>query len=172
MDTAQALDLTHNDMSTGADGDQYLTFILGQEEYGVDILRVKEIRGWDSVTPIPNTPEFIKGVINLRGTIVPIVDLRIRFSLKNVEYLPTTVVIVLSVESEGRERIMGIVVDAVSDTYSINARDIKDAPEFGGNFRAEFLKGLATVEEKMLILLDIDGLLDAEEVDLELGKSE
>ncbi len=147
-----------------SDADQFLTFVLGSEEYGVDILRVQEIKGWDSVTPIPNTPDYIKGVINLRGTIVPIVDLRQRFSMPEVEYGPITVVIVLKIECADRDRIMGIVVDGVSDVYDVPPEEMKDAPDFGNVVDTEFVRGLATVEEKMIIILDIDHLLSGNEI--------
>ena len=143
------------------DGNQYLSFILAGEEYGIDILRVQEIKGWNSVTPIPNTPKYIKGVINLRGTIVPIIDLRERFNLETIPYGATTVVIVLRVESEKGSRIMGIVVDAVSEVYNIAANDLKAAPDFGQAISTDFVKGLATVDEKMVIVLDIDHLLNS-----------
>ena len=145
-----------------AESDQFLTFMLAGEEYGVDILRVQEIKGWDSVTPIPNTPEFIRGVINLRGTIVPIIDLRMRFSMESIEYGNTTVVIVLKVRSESGERTMGFIVDAVSDVYDVAPGQIKPKPDFGQSVRTDFVKGLASVDEKMVILLDIDNLCDAE----------
>ncbi len=144
-----------------SDASQYLTFILAGEEYGVDILRVREIRGWDSVTIIPNMPEYIKGVINLRGTIVPIVDLRCRFALKEMDYGPMTVVIVVRVHADSGERTMGMVVDAVSDVYNVNDADCKEAPDFGGVIDTAFVKGLATVAGKMVILLDIDRLIVA-----------
>jgi len=147
-----------------SDADQFLTFILGEEEYGVDILRVQEIKGWDSVTPIPNTPEYIKGVINLRGTIVPIVDLRQRFNMPEIEYGPITVVIVLKIECADRDRIMGIVVDGVSDVYDVPPEEMKDAPDFGSVVDTEFVRGLATVSEKMIIILDIDHLLSGREL--------
>lgn len=146
------------------DTDQFLTFIMSDEEYGVDILRVQEIRGWDSVTPIPNTPAYLKGVVNLRGMIVPIIDLRERFDLESVEYGSTTVVIVLKVVNEQSERIMGIVVDAVSDVYNIKPEDMKPAPDFGDDISIEFVQGLATISEKILILLDIDKMLNAKEI--------
>ncbi|MBL1261614.1 MAG: purine-binding chemotaxis protein CheW [Thiotrichaceae bacterium] len=142
------------------DTDQYLTFILAGEEYGVDILRVQEIKGWDSVTPIPNTPDYIKGVINLRGTIVPIIDLRHRFSLDEIPYGATTVVIVLKVESENGNRTMGIVVDAVSDVYNVSEDEMKPPPDFG-TISIDYVKGLATLEEKMVIVLEIDKLLNS-----------
>jgi len=138
---------------------QYLTFILAGEEYGVDILRVQEIKGWADSTPIPNTPDYIKGVINLRGTIVPVIDLRMRFGLESVTYGPMTVVIVLKVLSEDKTRIMGVVVDGVSDVYDIEETDMKDPPDFGDVIDIRFVKGLGTVDEKMVIVLDIDQLL-------------
>ncbi len=160
MSTAETLEVEVDHIISNADSNQYLTFILGKEEYGIDILRVQEIKGWNAVTTIPNTPEYIKGVINLRGTIVPIIDLREKLLLGNKKYGPTTVVIVLKVESEKGTRIVGIVVDAVSDVYSIGVDDLKSAPDFGGVISTEFVRGLATVEEKMVILLNIDELLN------------
>lgn len=145
--------------------DQYLTFIMDDEEYGVDILRVQEIRGWEHVTPVPNTPEYIKGVINIRGTIVPLVDLRARFSIEQIPYVATTVVIVLKVIGENSERIMGIVVDAVADVYNIEPEKIKPAPDFGSVVSIEYVKGLSSIDEKMLILLEIDKLLSSSELD-------
>ena len=149
------------DIDANDDAHQYLTFIMADEEYGLDILRVQEIRGWSSVTKIPNMPDYIKGVINIRGTIVPIIDLRERFAMSNADYNQTTVVIVVKVVSEERERVMGIVVDAVSDVYSVQHEAIKEAPDFGGAISIDFVRGLAQVDEKMLILLEIDKLLSA-----------
>lgn len=167
MDVAQAQNIAH-DIQQGmeSDGDQFLTFMLAGEEYGVDILRVQEIKGWDSVTPIPNTPEYIQGVINLRGTIVPIIDLRSRFGLETVEYSPVTVVIVLRVEDadNGNSRVMGLVVDAVSDVYNVPEDSIKPAPDFGSVVDVNFVKGLATLDETMVIVLNIDRLLNANEM--------
>lgn len=139
--------------------DQYLTFIMADEEYGVDILGVQEIRGWESVTPIPNSPTHIKGVINLRGTIVPIIDLRQRFGLENVDYGPLTVVIVLKVNTLKGPRVMGIVLDAVSDVYSIAKDEMKEAPDLGDHVNTSYIKGLVNVNNKMVILLDINELL-------------
>jgi len=167
MNTAQQIE---NDIALNADGDQYLTFMLDGEEYGVDILRVQEIKGWDSVTPIPNTPQYIKGVINLRGTIVPIFDLRERFALEPVPYGPTTVVIVLKVKNDEGTRTMGIVVDAVSEVYNINEDELKASPDFGAAISTDFVQGLATIDEKMIIVLDIDDLLNSSVADpLDLG---
>jgi purine-binding chemotaxis protein CheW len=144
---------------------KYLTFVLATEEYAIDILRVQEIKGWSKVTVIPNTPKYICGVINLRGTIVPIVDLRLRFGLERLDYGQMTVVVVVKVMSKNnRERIMGIVVDAVSDVYDVTESEIKPPPDFGSVISIEFIKGLATVTEKMVIVLDIDRLLNSEEL--------
>jgi len=159
MSTAQALDNDASVLQAASTG-QYLTFIVANEEYGVDILRVQEIKGWDKVTPLPNTPEYIKGVINLRGTIVPIIDLRQRFGLEQVSYGPTTVVIMLNVVSARGNRIVGIVVDAVSEVYNVAAADLKPAPEMGQGIGSDVVRGLATVESKMIILLDIDALMN------------
>jgi len=145
-------------MSTDVDN-QYLTFILANEEYAIEILRVQEIRCWQSVTTLPNARDYIKGVINIRGTIVPIVDLRMRFNMESMEYGPMTVVIVVKVLEENRERVMGIVVDGVSDTHEIPQENIKPAPDVGDKTDIQFINGLATVNESMLILLDIDKLL-------------
>ena len=156
-----------NIVGTDLDGntEQFLTFILSDEEYGVDILRVQEIKGWDAVTKIPNTPKYVRGVINLRGTIVPIIDLRIRFSMEQREYGPTTVVIVLKVMSgDNDSRIMGIVVDGVSDVYNIKKENINAAPDFGESVDSSFVKGLATIEENMVIILDIDHMLNSDEL--------
>ncbi len=161
MNTQQAAEMMDTHQADPS-ADQFLTFMLADEEYGIDILQVQEIRGWESVTPIPNTPDFIKGVVNLRGTIVPIIDLRLRFKLAQVEYGPTTVVIVLKIKGKKAERTVGIVVDAVSDVYNVSAEEMKPAPDFGGIINTEFLRGLATMEEKMVILLDINGLINTE----------
>ncbi len=139
--------------------EQFLTFVLGGEEYGVTILQVQGIQGWDRVTPIPNTPDFILGVINLRGAIVPIVDLRRRFGMPAAQFGPTTVVIVVRVVGERQERTLGLVVDAVSEVCNVTAEDRKPAPDFGSAIKTDFVKGLATVDERMVILLDIDRLV-------------
>ncbi len=153
-----------------AEADQYLTFIMADEEYGVDILRVQEIRGWDSATPIPNTPAYIRGVINLRGVIVPLVDLRERFGIATIDYGPTTVVIVLRVEGAEKERIMGIVVDAVSDVYNVKEGEMKPAPDFGSVGSIDFVRGLVTIDEKMIITLEIDQMLSDQEIGVALDE--
>ncbi len=137
---------------------QYLTFFLAGEEYGVNILRVQEIKGWTSVTKVPNTDEHVLGVINLRGTVVPIIDLRQRFGLECIEFGPLTVVIVLKIEGS-REQTVGIVVDAVSDVYHVSADSINPPPESCGGIDSNFVSGLVTMEEKMVILLELDELM-------------
>jgi len=159
MNMIQGLDIEN--IGENRDDNQYLTFMLAGEEYGVDILRVLEIKGWDNVTSIPNTPKYIKGVINLRGTIVPIVDLRERFSMDTAEYGQTTVVIVVKVNSDNNSRTMGVVVDAVSEVYNIDEESLKPAPDFGQAISTDFVRGLGTVDEKMIIVLDIDHLLNS-----------
>ena len=160
-DEAGAAEGTH----VGAEqGEQFLTFRLADETYGVDILRVNEIRGWSSATRLPNTPDYVKGVINLRGVIVPILDLRSRFNLEEVEYTPTTVVIVLTVESESGQRTVGLVVDGVSDVVSVPTEEIQAAPDFGATVDIEFIRGLAPVNNQMVMLLDIDRLLTTDEL--------
>lgn len=141
---------------------EFLTFTLGSEEYAIDILRVQEIRGYDQVTAIANSPAFIKGVINLRGAIVPIIDLRIKFNLPVVTYDQFTVVIILNV----MKRIIGVVVDSVSDVIALAHGAIKPPPEFGSTFNTEYLMGLATVEARMLILVDIERLMSSGEMAL------
>ncbi|SHF55896.1 CheW protein [Modicisalibacter ilicicola DSM 19980] len=141
---------------------EFLVFSLGEEEYAVDILKVQEIRGYENVTRIANAPDFIKGVTNLRGVIVPIVDLRIKFHLANVEYGGQTVVIVVNVG----ERVVGMVVDGVSDVMSLTPDQIKPAPEFGVTMSSDYLSGLGSLEDRMLVLVDIDSLLTSEEMAL------
>ena len=140
-------------------GNQVLTFTLGEETYGVDILRVQEIRGWSPVTRIPQAQAHVLGVLNLRGSIVPIVDMRMRFSLERAEYTPLTVIIVLSVESAVGRRDFGVVVDGVSDVIDVAVSDIKPAPEMGAHVSTEFIEGLAAVGDRMVMLLDIDQLI-------------
>lgn len=150
--------------NTGASttDNEFLTFTLGKEEYGIDILKVQEIRGYDAVTAIANTPEFIKGVINLRGIIVPIVDMRIKFHLGKVEYDQFTVVIILNVA----KRVVGMVVDGVSDVITLNPDQIKAAPEFGSAIDTQYVMGLGTVDERMLILVDIERLMTGSDMEL------
>jgi purine-binding chemotaxis protein CheW len=143
-------------------GSEYLAFTLGSEEYGIDILKVQEIRGYEAVTRIANAPEFIKGVINLRGIIIPVVDMRIKFNLGTPTYDQFTVVIILNIGG----RIMGMVVDSVSDVTTLQPDQIKPAPEMGTAFNSDYLMGLGTVDERMLILIDIDRLMSSSEMGL------
>lgn len=150
-----------------ADSVQYLTFMLADEEYGIDILKVQEIKGWESATGIPNAPEFVLGVINLRGKVIPIVDLRKLFKLPGVEYGKSTVVIVVKVGFEGHSRTVGMVVDAVSEVYNISGNMEQATPDFGGVVNTEFVKGLTAVDGKMIILLDVDKLINIGALNLE-----
>ncbi len=147
---------------------EYLTFTLGPEEYAIDILKVQEIRGYDAVTTIANVPSFIKGVINLRGTIVPIVDLRIKFNVGVAEYTPFTVVIILHLGA----RIVGIVVDSVSDVTMLRDDQISATPEFAATVDTKYITGLGTLDERMLIVIDIEKLMFSSEmalVDQQIG---
>ncbi len=143
-------------------GNEFLAFTLGKEEYGIDILKVQEIRGYEAVTRIANAPEFVKGVVNLRGIIVPIVDMRIKFNLGEPTYDQFTVVIILNIAG----RIVGMVVDSVSDVITLNAGEVKPAPEMGTAFNTDYLIGLGTLDERMLILIDIDKLMSSAEMGL------
>lgn len=143
-------------------GRDYLTFTLGSEHYGLDILKVKEIRGYDSVTKIANAPEFIKGVINLRGDIVPIIDLRIKFNVGDATYDEFTIVIVLQIGT----RYVGMVVDAVSDVVTLTENELRPAPNFGVAFDSTYLMGLANLETGMVILVDIEKLMTSDEMGL------
>ena len=156
----------HNEQDNTA---QYLSFTLGSEEYGVDILRVQEIRGWEPVSRIPNVPFYEKGVVNLRGSIVPIIDLREKLRLKFTDYTPLTVVVVLQTRDDNKTRTMGVVVDSVSDVITVDKTDIQDAPDFGAKVSNEFINGLVSVDERMVILLNADKLLKLEE--LETGEA-
>lgn len=142
--------------ATDTTGGEYLSFTLGAEHYGVDILKVQEIRGYDAVTRVPDAPDYIKGVINLRGTIVPVIDLRLKLRLDEARYDAFTVMIVLNVE----DRVVGIVVDSVSDVIPLNAEQIRPTPEFGAAVDTRFISGIGTQDDRMLILLDIETLLD------------
>lgn len=144
------------------ESNEYLTFSLGEETYGIDILAVKEIRGYESVTKIANAPEFVKGVINLRGDIVPIVDLRIKFHIGKASYDEFTIVIVLHLH----ERIVGVVVDSVSDVVALTEESLRPPPDFGVAFNSKYLRGLATVNDQMIILVDIAELIASDELAL------
>ncbi len=141
---------------------EYLTFTLGKEEYGIDILKVQEIRGYEAVTRIANAPPFIKGVINLRSVIVPIVDLRIKFNLGEPTYDQFTVVIILNIG----KRVVGVVVDGVSDVIQLNSDNLHPPPEFGSILDTRYILGLGTVDERMIIMVDIEQLMTSQEMAL------
>ena len=150
---------------------EFLTFTLGDEHYGLDIMQVREIRGYEPVTKIANAPPFIKGVLNLRGDIVPIIDLRVKFDIGEPTYDEFTIVIMLHIG----ERIVGIVVDSVSDVINITAEEMKPPPEFGVAFDSQYLHGLVAMNEQMIILLNIEKLISSDElglVDSKLGNSQ
>jgi purine-binding chemotaxis protein CheW len=151
----ETLDALSNRVSFAADGRQYLTFSLGREEYGVDILKVQEIKGYSAITPIPNTPPYVRGVMNLRGTIIPVVDLRSKLGMAAAEYTPFTVIVVVKVGS----KTMGLVVDAVSDVLSIPGASLQPTPDFGAQVDAAFISGLARAGDKLVVLLDLDRVL-------------
>ena len=148
--------------ASASNTNEFLTFTLGKEEYGIDILKVQEIRGYDAVTHIANTPEFIKGIINLRGIIVPIVDMRIKFKLGAPVYDQFTVVIILNVAN----RVVGMVVDGVSDVITLPPSQIQPPPEFGAAMDTQYIVGLGTLEERMIILVDIERLMTSREMEL------
>lgn len=158
MDSSTQIEIDIDEQST-----QFLTFIMADEEYGVEILDVQEIRGWESCTEIPNMPAYVKGVINLRGTIVPIVDLRQKFGLNNIAYIATTVVIVVKVLVEDKSKVMGLVVDAVSDVHTIAHREINLPPQIGQSNERSIIRGLVSINEKMVVLLSSSLLLDIEQ---------
>lgn len=144
--------------------EEYLTFMLDGEEYGIDILCVQEIRVFSSVTELPNKPDYIKGVINLRGIIIPIIDLRMRFGKASLEYNEQTVTIILKSQNPDKPMMVGIIVDAVSDVYKFSRQAIRKAPSFGNAIDNCFLHGLANYEDKLVILLAMNSLLDEDEL--------
>ena len=141
------------------DDKQYLTFLIGDEYYGVNILKVQEIKGYTDVTRIPNTPDYIKGVLNLRGTIVPIVNLRMKFGMEQIDNTAITVIIVVMVQG----RVMGMIVDTVSDVLTLSAKEVKPPPSFGTKVDTSFIDGIGTSEERLVTLLDIDRVLTDQE---------
>jgi len=150
-------------MTSDIEVEQFLTFELAGEAYGVEILKVQEIRGWEPVREIPNTPGYIKGALNLRGSIVPIVDLRERFGMEQTDFSPITVVIVLCVNNSQGSTVMGVVADAVSDVLDINISEIKDSPKLGSKIDTRYMRGMHVGKKQMVMLLDVDKLLDSEE---------
>ena len=144
--------------------EKYLTFTLKEEEYGIGILKVKEIIGMMPVTSVPRTPEFVKGVVNLRGKVIPVVDLRLKFSMDSTPYTDRTCIIVVEIEAEAATVFIGIVVDAVSEVLNIGEKDIEDTPQFGTSLNTGYILGMAKMEGGVKILLDIDKILSQEEV--------
>ncbi len=153
-----------NDQHQEGDSEEYLTFSLGDEQYGVDILKVKEIRGWEVLREMHDVPDYIKGVLDFRGVIVPIIDLRIRFGVENVEYLATTVIIVLATDDDSG--MMGIVVDAVSDVLSVKQSEMKKAPSLGSKINTDYVLGMVSGEAGMIMLVDSEKLVDKEQLEV------
>jgi len=144
-------------------GGKFLTFLLGNEEYGIPIHKIKEIIGIMDITSIPRTPDFIKGVINLRGKIIPVMDLRLKFGLGGKEYNQRTCIIVVDIDYNGTRKLMGIVVDTVSEVVNIQGSEIEIPPRYGGSVDMSFLTGMGKVKGKVILLLDIEKILDSEE---------
>lgn len=142
---------------------KYLTFSLAEEEYGIGILKIKEIIGMMPVTTVPRTPEYVKGVINLRGKVIPIIDLRLRFGMESIEYTERTCIIVVEIEGQTETVQVGVVVDAVSEVLNVDTKDIEDTPQFGRSLDTEYILGMAKMEGGVKILLDVDQVLTGEE---------
>lgn len=140
-------------------GEQYLTFLLDSEEYAVEILKVQEIKSWSTVTPVPCAPEYLLGVINLRGAIVPIIDLRSRFCLEGIERTPSTAVIIVRATDSDQQRIAGLVVDQVAEVYHLQAEKIQDSVDIAGSIDADYICGLAQADDKLIILINLDRII-------------
>ena len=143
---------------------KYLTFSLDKEEYGISILKIKEIIGMMAITPVPQTPRFVKGVINLRGKVIPVIDLRLRFGMEEIEYTERTCIIVVEIAGQSGTVLIGIVVDAVSEVLSIKGEEIEETPTFGTTLNTDYILGMAKMEGGVKILLDIDRVLTGEEI--------
>lgn len=161
-DTTKAMDQAVKVM--GEKEGKYLTFTLDDEEYGIGILKIKEIIGMMPVTAVPQTPDFVKGVINLRGKVIPVVDLRLRFGLKSIEYTERTCIVVVEIASPTGTVMIGVVVDAVSEVLNIKGDDIEETPTFGTDLNTDYILGMAKMEGGVKILLDIDRVLSQDEV--------
>lgn len=142
-------------------GDQYLTFVLSGEEYAVEILKVQEIKSWSPATPIPCAPDYMLGVINLRGSVVPVIDLRRRFGLPPTEYTATTAVIIARTNVDGKEKVAGLVVDEVADVYHLGASKIQESSEIAGSIDSNFIQGLAQENEKLIILINLEKIVES-----------
>lgn len=160
----QSIDASEDLQDSSSLAEQYLSFTLGDETFAVEILSVQEIRTWEVPTLLPRAPEYMKGVINLRGAIVPVIDLRLKFGICEPEYNDTTVVIVLRIVEQKKVRIMGIVVDSMSDVLFIDKDKIRNSPEFGGKVDADYIEGLTTVDGNIVSLLTTDTLLSIEQI--------
>ncbi len=145
---------------------KYLTFSMADEEYGIGILKIKEIIGMMPITTVPQTPEFVKGVINLRGKVIPVIDLRLRFGMESIDYTERTCIVVVEIEGSVTTVQIGIVVDAVSEVLNVNGDDIEDTPAFGTKLNTEYILGMAKMEGGVKILLDIDKVLNADEISI------
>ena len=155
-------DATTKQTAEAVSAGQYLTFALGSEEYGIELLKVQEIKGYSAVTPIPSTPPHIKGVMNLRGAVIPVVDLRVRFGMETIEYTQFNVIIVINVGA----KVMGLLVDAVSDVLNVGAGEVRPAPDFGTRADTRFISGMASAGDKIAVLLDIDRLLTEDDLNI------
>lgn len=165
LDSSFLMEIEYNENSEPEDlGDEYLGFTLEGETYCVDILSVKEIRGWTEPTLLPNSPSYVKGIINIRGDIVPIMDIRDRYHMSKSSYTETTVIIILSVKTQAGTRVMGIVVDAVSDVLNIKEEKIKDAPKNGNKLNDENVRGLYNHNNRVYVILNVDSILDLAEI--------
>jgi purine-binding chemotaxis protein CheW len=143
---------------------KYLTFGLGKEEFAIEVMRVREIIGLRDITPVPQTPRYVKGVINLRGKVIPVVDLRLKFEMPEQEYTQRTCIIVVQTEQDGSKALTGVVVDQVSEVLTLQAADIEDTPTFGPELAAPYLLGMAKVKGAVKILLDINLVMTAQEI--------
>ncbi len=151
----------YNDLNDAVDTNQYVTFLIGSEVYGVEVLRVQEIIGMTRVTQVPNSMHFMKGVINLRGTVVPVVDMRLRFAMDEKDYDNFTVILIVEVKGT----MIGMIVDSVSDVVNIPVKDIQDTPHFSASIRTDYIKGIGRIEEDLVIVLDVDKILSHEEIE-------
>jgi purine-binding chemotaxis protein CheW len=143
---------------------KYLTFMIGKEEFGVAVLKVREIMGIQDITAVPQTPPYLKGVINLRGKVIPVIDLRLKFGLPSIDYTQRTCIIVVQVKTEAALLLMGIVVDEVSEVLTMAPGDIEDTPDFGSNVATTYILGMAKIKGRVKILLDINEVLTSQEV--------
>jgi purine-binding chemotaxis protein CheW len=143
---------------------KYLTFVIGKEEFGVAVLKVREIMGIQDITAVPQTPPYLKGVINLRGKVIPVIDLRLKFGLPSIDYTQRTCIIVVQVKTGSTTLLMGIVVDEVSEVLTMASADIEDTPDFGANVSTNYILGMAKIKDKVKILLDINEVLTTQEI--------